>query len=443
MAEEAVIKRIPPHDTVSEQAVIGAMLLDNDTIDEACEIIKPDDFYNKQYGTIYEAICELHEEGMNADVVTLQNRLAAKDLPPETADVGTLAEMMNAVPTSAKIKDYATAVYQKSMLRKLIKVADDISNVCYMGRDKLEDILGKTEKNVFDLIQSRQMRNEEDIATTVMNVMHSIEIAYNKTGVVTGIPTGFIDLDYKTAGLQNSDLILVAARPSMGKTAFALNIAHHIAVKQHKATAFFSLEMSREQIVRRLLSQESLVDAQKLRTGDLEKKDWQDMVEAARVLGDANLVIEDTPGITVSEMRSRCRKLKLEGKADVIMVDYLQLMSGSGRSESRQQEISEISRSLKALARELDVPVIALSQLSRQVESRDDKRPMLSDLRESGAIEQDADVVMFLYRDEYYHKDTEEPGVTEVIISKQRNGPTGTVKLAWQGQYTRFVNLER
>jgi replicative DNA helicase len=443
MADEAVIKRIPPHDTVSEQAVIGSMIYNNDTIDEACEIISSDDFYNRQFGIIFETIKELHEEGIAVDIVTLQNRLKTKDLPPEASDVGTLADIMNSVPSSININEYVTAVYQKSMLRRLIKVADSISNDCYMGREKLEDIMGKTEKQVFDLIQSRHTRNEQSMRTIVLNVMQAIETAYTKTGTVTGTPTGFYDLDYKTAGLQNSDLILVAARPSMGKTAFALNIAHNISVKQHKSVVLFSLEMSSEQIVRRLLSQESLVDAQKMRSGDLENQDWQDLVDGGRTLGEANLTIEDTPGISVSELRSRCRKLKLEGKADVIMIDYLQLMSGSGKNESRQQEISEISRSLKALARELNVPLIALSQLSRAVESRDDKRPMLSDLRESGAIEQDADVVMFLYRDEYYHKDTEEPGITEVIISKQRNGPTGTVKLAWQGQYTRFVNLER
>ena len=331
------------------------------------------------------------------------------------------------------------------MMRKLIKLNDELSNICYAGKEPLEAVLEKTEKSVFELLQKRNTGDYVPIRQVVLNALDKIEKASKNKGSVTGLPTGFIDLDYKLSGLQPADLVLIAARPSMGKTAFVLNIAQYITFKKNRKAAIFSLEMSKEQLVNRLFSLESQVDAQALRTGNMKDSDWEKLIESAGIIGKSKLIIDDTPGISVSELRSKCRKYKLEHGLDIIIIDYLQLMSGSvgGRSESRQQEISEISRSLKALARELNVPVVALSQLSRAVEARPDKRPMLSDLRESGAIEQDADVVMFLYRDEYYNKDTEYKKQAEVIIAKQRNGPVGTVHLAWLGEYTKFANLSR
>ena len=331
------------------------------------------------------------------------------------------------------------------MMRRLIKLNEEIENVCYAGKEPLEAVLEKTEKSVFELLQRRNTGEYVPIRQVVLNALERIEKASKNKGTVTGIPTGFIDLDYKLSGLQPSDLILVAARPSMGKTAFVLNIAQYVAFKKNRSVAIFSLEMSKEQLVNRLFSLESQVDAQALRTGNMKDSDWEKLIEGAGIIGQSKLIIDDTPGISVSELRSKCRKYKLENDLDLIIIDYLQLMTGSvGRSsESRQQEISEISRSLKGLARELNVPVIALSQLSRAVESRPDKRPMLSDLRESGAIEQDADVVMFIYRDEYYNKDSEYKKQAEIIIAKQRNGPVGTVHLAWLGEYTKFANLSR
>ena len=320
-----------------------------------------------------------------------------------------------------------------------------IADECYQGQEPLEAILERTEKQVFELVQNRGGNGEYvPIKQVVLNALEKIEKASKSKGTVTGIPTGFIDLDYKTSGLQPSDLILVAARPSMGKTAFVLNIAQHVAFKQNRTVAIFSLEMSKEQLVNRLFSLESYVDAQLLRTGNLKDSDWEKLIEGAGTIGNSELIIDDTPGISIAEMRSKCRKYKLEHDLKLIIIDYLQLMSGSGRgSDSRQQEISDISRPLKALARELSVPVIALSQLSRAVEQRPDHRPMLSDLRESGAIEQDADVVMFIYRDDYYNHDSEMKGISEIIIAKQRNGPIGTVNLVWLPQYTKFANMEK
>ena len=351
--------------------------------------------------------------------------------------------MISAVPTSANVKYYAGIVKDKAMLRRLIKVNEEISNACYLNNDKVEDIMEDAEKRMFELLQKRNSGEFVPIRQVVLNALDTIEKASRTKGSVTGLPTGFVDLDYKTSGFQPSDFILVAARPSMGKTAFVLNIAQYMAFKKNLTVAIFSLEMSREQLVNRLFSLESRVDSQSIRTGNLKDEDWAKLIEGAGVIGNSNLIIEDTPGISISEMRSKCRKFKLEHNLGIIIIDYLQLMSGSGKSDSRQQEISDISRSLKSLARELSVPVVALSQLSRAVEKRDDKRPMLSDLRESGAIEQDADVVMFIYRDDYYNKDTENPNVAEIIIAKQRNGPIGTVNLVWMPEYTRFVNWKK
>ena len=442
MPEENVIKRILPHSVEAEQSVIGSMIMDKDAIVAASELITGEDFYNRQYGILFETMVELNDAGMPVDLVTLQNKLKEKDVPPEVSSLEFVRDLVVAVPTSAHAKDYAKIVAEKATLRKLIRLNEEIANSCYAGKESLEYILEDTEKKVFQLVQKRNTDNFVPVRQIVMNAMDRIEMAAKNKGSVTGIPTGFIDLDYRTAGLQPSDLILVAARPSMGKTAFELNLAQYMAFRKNMTVALFSLEMSKEQLVNRMFSQESSVDAQKLRTGQLSDQEWERLIESAGVIGKSNLIIDDTPGITIAELRSKCRKYKLEYDMSIVMIDYLQLMSGGGRIESRQQEISEISRSLKALARELNVPVVALSQLSRAVEQRPDHRPMLSDLRESGAIEQDADVVMFLYRDDYYNHDSPDKGISEVIIAKQRNGPIGTVKLAWLPEYTRFANLE-
>ena len=443
--EEALIKRVMPHSVEAEQSVVGAMLMDKDAITTASEIISGNDFYQSAYGIIFDSMVELFNESKPVDLITLQERLKEKDVPAEVASLEFVKDLVTAVPTSANVKYYAQIVADKSMMRKLIKLNEEIANTCYAGKESLEAVLEKTEKAVFDLLQKRNTGEYVPIKQVVLNALDRIEKASKNKGTVTGIPTGFIDLDYKLSGLQPSDLVLVAARPSMGKTAFVLNIAQYMAFKKDKGVAIFSLEMSKEQLVNRLFSLESQVDAQALRTGNMKDSDWEKLIEGAGIIGKSNLIIDDTPGISVSELRSKCRKYKLEHGLDIVIIDYLQLMTGSvgKNSESRQQEISEISRSLKGLARELNVPVVALSQLSRAVESRPDKRPMLSDLRESGAIEQDADVVMFIYMDEYYNKDSEFKKQAEIIIAKQRNGPVGTVNLAWLGEYTKFANLSR
>ena len=442
--EETLIKRVMPNSLEAEQSVIGSMIMDQDAIVTAMEILLQEDFYHKQYGILFDAMIELYSSGQPVDLVTLQNKLKEKDVPQEVSSLEFVGELVRAVPTSANVKYYCNIVKENSMKRELIRVTEEIENECYAGKESLESVLDKTEHDIFALLSSRTGGDYVPIRQVVMNALEKIEKASQQDGNVTGIPTGFIDLDYRTAGLQPSDLVLIAARPSMGKTAFVLNIAQYVAFHENMCTAIFSLEMSKEQLVNRLFSLESRVDAQALRTGNLSDADWAKLVEGAGIIGDSELIIDDTPGISISEMRSKCRKYKLEHDLKLIIIDYLQLMSGSGRStDSRQQEISDISRSLKALARELNVPVLALSQLSRAVEQRPDHRPMLSDLRESGAIEQDADVVMFIYRDDYYNKDTELKGISEIIIAKQRNGPIGTVNLAWLPEYTKFANLER
>ena len=441
--DETVIKRIMPHSIEAEQSVIGSMLMDREAILVASELVTGEDFYNKQYGVLFETMVELNDKGCPVDLVTLQDKLREKDVPPEVSSLEFVRELLEIVPTSANVKYYANIVAEKSTLRRLIRLNEDIANTCYAGKESLEYILEDTEKRVFQLVQHRNTEDFTPIRQIVMDAMDRIEAASRSQGNVTGIATGFLDLDYRTAGLQPSDLVLIAARPSMGKTAFALNIAQHVAFKQNRTVAIFSLEMSKEQLVNRLFALQSNLNAQNLRTGQLSDEDWEKLVEGAGVIGGSRLYIDDTPGITVPELRSKCRKLKLEQDLAVVFIDYLQLMSGSGRTDSRQQEISEISRSLKALAREIKAPVVALSQLSRACESRQDHRPMLSDLRESGAIEQDADVVMFLYRDDYYNKDSDAKDTAEVIIAKQRNGPIGTVNLVWLPEYTKFANLQR
>lgn len=442
--EEEVIKRLPPHNVEAERAVIGAMMLNADAIMVCSELLTSDEFYQQQYGIIFDALVEMYKDGVGADLVTLQNKLREKEVTPELYSVEYLGELLASVPTSANVKFYADIVHEKAVLRRLIRVSEQVTKDCYMDSQPLEDILEDTEKSVFDVIQQRGGSEFEPIRDVVLRTLDSIEKAAKQKGNITGLETGFRDLDAKTAGLQKSDLILIAARPAMGKTAFVLNIAEYVALHSNSTIALFSLEMSKEQLVKRMLAMNSMVDSQKIRTGDLEDDDWDKLVGSVRKIGNSNLVIDDTSGITASELRSKCRKLKIEQGLDLVIIDYLQLMTGAGKrkSDSRQQEISDISRSLKVMARELNVPVIALSQLSRAVESRPDKRPMLSDLRESGAIEQDADIVMFIYRDEYYNPDSEKKGVAEVIVAKQRSGPTGPVELAWLSQYTKFGNLE-
>ena len=443
--EETLIKRVLPHSIEAEQSVIGSMLMDREAVIAASEIITGSDFYQQQYGIMFDAMVELFNEGKPVDLVTLQDRLKEKDVPPEVSSLDFVRDIITIVPTSANVKSYATIVSEKAVLRRLIKTTEEIANTCYAGKEPLENILADTEKSIFDLLQNKGGQEFVPIKQVAINVLEKIEDAYKNQGTVTGIPSGFIDLDYKLSGFQPSDFILIAARPSMGKTAFVLNVVDYVSVRKNLPCMVFSLEMSKEQLVNRMLSMESNVDSQKLRTGTLTDSDWDAVVEGIGIIGNSKLIIDDTPGISISELRSKCRKMKLEYGLSIVIIDYLQLMSGSskGGHDNCQQEISDISRSLKALARELHAPVIALSQLSRACETRTDHRPMLSDLRESGAIEQDADVVMFLYRDDYYNKDTEHPNEAEVIIAKQRNGPIGTVNLIWKPEYTKFVNAVR
>ena len=440
--EETVIKKVQPHSKEAEQAVIGSMIMDKDALITASELLQGEDFYIPQYGILFEAMVELLQEGRPAELVTISDKLKEKGVSPEICGLEFIRDVTDAVSTSANIKYYADIVAEKSLSRKLIKITEGIANTCYQDKERMDTILEDTEKQIFNIVQKRNAGEYEDMRQVVLRTLKNIEKAAKSQGRITGIATGFRDLDYKLSGLQNQALIVLAARPAMGKTAFVLNMAEYIAVHSKVPTVIFSLEMGKEQLVNRLLAMNSKVDAQSILTGDLKDSEWADLMESARNIGESTLIIDETPGISISELRSKCRKLKLERGLGLIIIDYLQLMTTKGRVESRQQEISDISRSLKALARELDVPVVALSQLSRAVEQRPDKRPMNSDLRESGAIEQDADVVMFIYRDEVYNADTEEPGVAEIIIGKHRAGSIGTVKLKWMGEIQKFGNLE-
>lgn len=444
--EDAVIKRIMPNNQEAEEAVIGSMLLDQEAVIHASEKLVDTDFYNPRYKTLFSAIVELYHEGRPADLVTLVDKLREKNVTEDISSVEFLSTIISAVPTSANVSYYIDIVQKKALLRDLIRTTEDITNRSYQDTTNVEELMEDTERNIFQLVQGRAASEEfTPIKDVALEALESIQSAAANNGNITGLSTGFRDLDYRTAGLQNSDLILIAARPAMGKTAFALNIAEHVAMYNHVPTAIFSLEMPKIQLAKRLVSMNSKVDSQHIRTGNLEDDEWAKITESSIILGESSLFIDDTMGISINELRSKCRKLKMEHDLGLIIIDYLQLMSGSSSNKniSRQQEVSDISRSLKALAREINCPVIALSQLSRDVEKREDKRPILSDLRESGAIEQDADVVMFLYRDEYYNPDTStSKGVTEVIIGKQRNGSTCTVKLKWLGQFTKFANLE-
>ena len=442
--DENFIKRIQPHSEEAEKSVLGSMLMDRDAIVEAEDILIKEDFYQRQYGILYEAMIELYREGKAVDLITLQDKLKEKELPEAYGSLDFFRDLVDTVATSANIREYAQIVHDKATLRALIKLTEGIGNDCYLGKEETAVIMERTEREVFSLLQNRnRMSDFVPIQQVVLDTLTAIEEAAKTKGRVTGIATGFRELDYKLTGLHPSELVLVAARPAMGKTAFALNIAQYAAFRDNKKVAIFSLEMPKEQLVTRLIASEAMVDSQMIRTGELRDSDWEKLLEGASLIGNSNLIIDDS-ATTLTEIRSKCRKYRQTYGIEMVVVDYLQLMSvGTGRrTESRQQEISEISRGLKVLAKELQIPIIALSQLSRAVESRQDHKPMLSDLRESGAIEQDADVVMFLYRDEYYNPDSEKKNLAEVIVAKQRNGSTGTIELVWLGQYTKFANKE-
>ena len=436
--------KVPPHDEDAEQAVLGSMLTDNDAVMAAVEVLKEDAFYREDNKIIYQAILNLYSKSEPIDIITLKDELESMGKFEQVGGLEYLASLPDKVPTTANVQKYIKIVEEKSVLRNLIKTANEIIELGYNPTEDVEDIMDGAEKKIFDIMQSKNTKSYTPIKDVLVESFTNLEKLYNQKQHVTGVPTQFYDLDDKTAGLHGSELILVAARPAMGKTAFALNIATNAALRANVPVAIFSLEMSKDQLVNRMLCSEAMVDSNKVRTGKLDEEDWTKLAEAIGPLSEAGVYIDDTPGISVMEIRTKCRKLKMEKNIGLVVIDYLQLISGSNkRNGSREQEISEISRSLKVLAKELNVPVIALSQLSRAVEQRDDHRPMLSDLRESGAIEQDADIVMFLYRDDYYNKESAEKDIAEVIIAKQRGGSTGTVKLYWMGNYTKFVNIER
>ena len=438
------IGKIPPHDIEAEQAVIGSMLTDKEAVASSIETLKEDDFYREDNRIIYSAMLNLYNRAEPIDLITLKAELESMGKFEQVGGFEYLVELPEKVPTTANTTRYIKIVEEKSVLRNLIRTANEIIDLGYDPTEDVEDIMEGAEKKIFNIMQDKNQKGYAPIKDILVDSFTQLEELYNRKQHITGVPTGFADLDYRTAGLHGSELILVAARPAMGKSAFALNIATNAAVRGNTPVAIFSLEMSKEQLVNRILCSEAMVDSNKVRTGKLEDEDWGKLAEAIGPLSETGIYIDDTPGISVMEIRAKCRKLKLEKNIGLVVIDYLQLVQGSNkRNGSREQEISEISRSLKILAKELNVPVIALSQLSRAVEQRPDHRPMLSDLRESGAIEQDADIVMFLYRDDYYNEDSEKKNVAEVIIAKHRGGSTGTVDLGWLGSYTKFVNLER
>ncbi|MCL2189250.1 MAG: replicative DNA helicase [Defluviitaleaceae bacterium] len=442
---EPTIARIPPHDLEAEQAVLASMLFDREAIASAQEIITGGDFYSPANQHLYETMAELFSRGVPVDVVTLNDKLAEKGLLEQIGGRETVIRLAGIYYTSANIKQHAQIVAEKSVLRQLIKASGQILSSGYDARESLAALLEHAEKSIFDISQRNTNRDFKQMGSILDETLKKLEELYQTQGAVTGVPTGFIDLDRMLAGLQSAELILVGARPSMGKTAFLLNIAQHAAIDKGVPTAIFSLEMSDAQLANRMLSAEAHVHAERMRTGRLEGDDWDKVSEAVSRLSAAPIYIDDTPGISITDMRAKCRRLKIEKNLGLVIVDYLQLMSAAAgsRPESRQLEISEISRSLKAMAKELDVPIVVAAQLSRAVEARKDHRPMLSDLRESGAIEQDADVVAFLYRDEYYNPETMKKNHAEVIIAKQRNGPVGTVELTFLGAYTKFANMNR
>ncbi|WP_125154204.1 replicative DNA helicase [Clostridium rectalis] len=431
-----------PHNIEAEQCVLGAMILDKTSIAQALEVLSIEDFYKDAHKIIFKAILDLYQKDVAVDLVTITENLQSKEKLESAGGVTYISEVCSSVISTANLSSYIKIVKEKSTLRRLIRASTEIIEDSYNKQDDVACIVDIAEKKIFDIASNRTTSDFEPMSTVLERGFIEIERLFNNKGGVTGVPSGFPELDSKTSGFQKGDMVLIAARPSMGKTTFALNLAQYAALRAGKSVAVFSLEMSKEQLAYKLLCSEANVDMLKLRTGNLEDKDWENIAKASGPLSGAQIYIDDTAGISVMEMRSKCRRLKIEHGIDLIVIDYLQLMSGSRGSESRQQEVSEISRSIKALAKEMECPVIALSQLSRAPEQRTDHRPMLSDLRESGSIEQDADLVMFLYRDEYYNKETEDKNVAECIIAKQRNGPTGTVKLAWIGQYSKFGRLD-
>ncbi|NWQ40834.1 replicative DNA helicase [Bacillus sp. EB106-08-02-XG196] len=435
--------RLPPQNIEAEQAVLGAIFLEPSSLTVASEVLIPEDFYRAAHQKIFNAMLKLNDEGKVVDLVTVTEELAAAKLIEDTGGVSYLSELASSVPTAANIEYYARIVEEKSLLRRLIRTATEIASDGYSREDEVEALLSEAEKNILAVAQRKNAGAFHNIKDVLVRTYDNIEEMHNRVGEITGISTGFAELDRMTAGFQRNDLIIVGARPSVGKTAFALNIASNVAIKTGENVAIFSLEMGAEQLVMRMLCSEGNIDAQRLRTGSLTDDDWGKLTMAMGALSNSGIFIDDTPGVRISDIRSKCRRLKQEHGLGMILIDYLQLILGSGRAgENRQQEVSEISRSLKQLARELQVPVIALSQLSRGVEQRQDKRPMMSDIRESGSIEQDADIVAFLYRDDYYDKESENKNIIEIIIAKQRNGPTGTVSLAFVKEYNKFVNLE-
>ncbi len=443
---EKVIKKIMPHDDDAERAVLTSMLMSSKAIAEAQEIIKSgDEFFNRVYGIIYDTIAEMENNGSKVDPVTLKDKLGEKELPSEVASLTYLMEIMkdSTSSTSANVTYYAQIVHKKAESRSLIKAAESIAEEGYRDDSDVAELFNTAEKKIYDATQSRIVRDIRPIDEIFFDALTNVSNAYRMQGNITGLATGFSDLDYFTSGFQRSDFILIAARPSMGKTAFALNIAEHMALKNGNGVGIFSLEMSSTQLANRLMAMNSRVSVSLLRNGKISGDDYQKITDSGTLFGRSGLFIDDTPGISVAELRSKCRRLKSAGKLDIIFIDYLQLMTGSGKAESRQQEVSQISRELKGLARELDIPVVALSQLSRTVESRKPPKPMLSDLRESGAIEQDADVVMFIYREDYYNKDTKRKNVSDIIIAKQRNGPVDEFPLVWLPEYTKFANMSK
>lgn len=438
-----MIDRVPPHNNEAEQSVIGAVLLEPQALITAAEVLMPEDFYRVAHQKIFTTMLSLSDKGQPIDLVTVTEELTAKKELEDVGGISYLTEIANAVPTAANIMHYAKIVEEKSLLRRLIRVATQIVEDGFTREDEVEELLSEAEKNMMEVSNRKNAGDFKHIKDVLVQTYDNIELLHTQQGEVTGIPTGFTDLDKITAGFQRNDLIIVAARPSVGKTAFALNVAQNVATKTSENVAIFSLEMGADQLVMRILCAEGNIDAQVMRTGSLEAEDWRKLTMAMGSLSNAGIFIDDSSGIRVNEIRSKCRRLQQEHGLGMVIIDYLQLISGSGKSgENRQQEVSEISRSLKGLARELEIPVIALSQLSRGVEQRQDKRPMMSDLRESGSIEQDADIVSFLYREDYYDKETENENMIEIIIAKQRNGPTGTVTLAFAKEYNKFVNVD-
>jgi replicative DNA helicase len=440
---DVMVDRLPPQNIEAEQAVLGAIFLEPSALTPATEILMPEDFYRTSHQKIFSVMQKLNDQGKAVDLITVTEELAAAKLLEDTGGVRYLSELAASVPTAANIEYYAKIVEEKSLLRRLIRTATDIAQDGYNREDEVNALLSEAEKNILAVAQRKNAGAFHNIKDVLVRTYDNIELLNNRKGDITGIATGFSELDRMTAGFQRNDLIIVAARPSVGKTAFALNIAQNVATKTGENVAIFSLEMGAEQLVMRMICAEGNINAQNLRTGSLTDEDWGKLTMAMGSLSNAGIYIDDTPGVRIGDIRSKSRRLKQEQGLGMILIDYLQLIQGNGRpGENRQQEVSEISRSLKALARELEIPVIALSQLSRGVEQRQDKRPMMSDIRESGSIEQDADIVAFLYRDDYYDKETENKNIIEIIIAKQRNGPVGTVQLAFVKEYNKFVNLE-